>query len=429
MSEENRKTLAAYDLAAQKYLDNTVAHNAARQKHAQEKRKELDQTLRKSFATLPKNSKILEIGAADGANSLFLESLGYNVTASDVAPAFINALKKCELKTIKFNVLEDNFPENYDGVLCWRVFVHFTPEDILLALKRIFKALNQNGRLIFNVIDRATHSCDNEMKDFSGEYEMGAKRYYAYYTENEIRNIIAKTNFKIADYWSEKGGHNNWFCFVLEKSKTQKVNSKIQNYIESEILPKYSSIGGHTDAHIRQVIDRSLNFHKQAPELNIDMVYVIAAYHDLGRTIDQETHNFESAKLLRKDNFLRTYFSEKQINIMAEAVEDHRSTLGHEPRSIYGKLVSSADRNTNVDTMLSRIYDYTKHIHPEISEDEVIERSRLHLRKKYSPDGYAANTMYFNDPNFAGALIKVEEITRTPEKFAKIMRENNNKRF
>lgn len=208
-----------------------------------------------------------------------------------------------------------------------------------------------------------------------------------------------------------------------------KVNPKIKDYIESEILPKYANIGGHTDEHIRQVIERSLNFHKQAPELNIDMVYVIAAYHDLGRTIDQETHNLESAKLLRKDNFLKIYFSKDQINTMAEAVEDHRSTLGHEPRSIYGKLVSSADRNTNIETMLSRIYDYAKHFHPEMSEDEIIERSRLHLRKKYSPDGYAANTMYFDDPNFSSALIEVEKLTRTPEKFIKAMHEHNEKRF
>ena len=210
---------------------------------------------------------------------------------------------------------------------------------------------------------------------------------------------------------------------------TTKVNPKIKDYIESEILPQYANISGHTDEHIRQVIERSLNFHKQAPELNIDMIYVIAAYHDLGRTIDQETHNFESAKLLRKDNFLKTYFSKDQINTMAEAVEDHRSTLGHEPRSIYGKLVSSADRNTNMETMLSRIYDYTKHFHPEMSEDEIIERSRLHLRKKYSPDGYAANTMYFDDPNFSSALIEVEKLTRTPEKFIKAMHEHNEKRF
>ena len=206
------------------------------------------------------------------------------------------------------------------------------------------------------------------------------------------------------------------------------VSKHIIEYIETEILPQYNSIGGHTDKHIRQVIERSLNFFKQAPELNIDMVYIIAAYHDLGRLIDNETHNLESAKLLRKDKFIKEHFTDEEINIMAEAVEDHRASLGREPRSIYGKLVSSADRNTSLEETLSRSFDYTSHINPNMTEDEIIETARKHLRKKYSPDGYAAKTMYFEDPNFTLFLNKTEEITRDPETFAKTMREHNKKR-
>lgn len=208
----------------------------------------------------------------------------------------------------------------------------------------------------------------------------------------------------------------------------KQVNPEIIEYIETVILPKYSSLGGHTDGHIRQVIGRSLKFHQQAPELNTDMVYIIAAYHDLGRLIDNGTHNIESAKMLRADEFIKNHFSADEINTMAEAVEDHRASLGREPRSPYGKLVSSADRNTDMDDMLSRIYDYNKHIHPEMSEPEVIEDARVHLRAKYAPDGYAAHTMYFDDPNFAKMLVEVEKITRTPETFAKIMRAHNAKR-
>lgn len=206
------------------------------------------------------------------------------------------------------------------------------------------------------------------------------------------------------------------------------VSADIQKYIETEILPKYADIGGHTDEHIQQVITRSLRFAKQAGDVNIDMVYVIAAYHDLGRLIDDETHNYESAKMMRADEFLKARFSSEEIETMAEAVEDHRASLGHEPRSIYGKIVSSADRNTDVNAMLSRAYDYNKHLHPDFTENETIEEVRIVLRKKYSPNGYAASTMYFDDPNFAGVLKRMEEITRDFETFAKIMREHNAKR-
>ena len=209
----------------------------------------------------------------------------------------------------------------------------------------------------------------------------------------------------------------------------KKVSPKVKEYIETEILPKYEKLSGHTRGHIDCVIERSLKFAEQAPEVNIDMVYIIAAYHDLGRLVDNETHNIESGKMVRKDKFLRENFSAEEVETMAEAVEDHRASLGHEPRSIYGKLVSSADRNPNVESMLERAYDYHKLLHPEMDEDEVIEKVRECLREKYTPDGYAAKTMYFKDDSFGAMLEKVEEITRTPEGFAKVQREFNRKRF
>lgn len=206
------------------------------------------------------------------------------------------------------------------------------------------------------------------------------------------------------------------------------MKSDIKTYIESKILPKYADIGGHTDDHIKQVIERSMRFAKQAPGVNLDMVYVIAAYHDLGRLVDNETHNIESAKMLLKDEFLKKYFSDDEIKTMAEAVEDHRASLGREPRSVYGKIVSSADRTPDIKSMLSNVFDYYRYLYPQTAEDEVIEKARVHLRKKYSPDGYAAKTMYFDDPNFSNVLEEVEKITRTPDGFAEVMKEHNSKR-
>ena len=207
-----------------------------------------------------------------------------------------------------------------------------------------------------------------------------------------------------------------------------KPSAEIVDYIESEIMPQYDGIGGHTDAHIRYVIERSLRFAEQAPGVNIDMVYVIAAYHDLGRLIDNETHNIESGKLLRADKFLREHFSAEDVETMAQAVEDHRASLGHEPRSVYGKIVSSADRVSSVDEMLTRSFDYNRHLHPEFSEDEVIEDVRVHLRAKYAPGGYALKTLYFNDEDFTKTSQRIEEITRDFETFAPVMREHNKKR-
>lgn len=208
-----------------------------------------------------------------------------------------------------------------------------------------------------------------------------------------------------------------------------KISPDVREHIESYILPRYKELKGHTSKHIEQVIKRSLNFVKQVPEANLDMVYIIAAYHDLGRLIDNETHNIESAKMLRKDEFLKSHFTKEEINTMAEAVEDHRASLGREPRSIYGKIVSSADRTTSLDGMLERCYDYNKLLAPDLSEDELIEEVRKHLRRKYALNGYATKTMYFEDPDFERVLKEVEEITRDSATFNKVQKEFNKKRF
>ena len=208
-----------------------------------------------------------------------------------------------------------------------------------------------------------------------------------------------------------------------------RISPGIKTYIETEILPKYMELKGHTGKHIEQVIERSLEFAKQAPGVNLDMVYVIAAYHDLGRLVDNETHNFISAEMLKTDKNLKKWFTKDEIKTMAEAVEDHRSTLGHEPRSVYGRIVSSADRNPDIASMLERCYDYTKLLNPEMDEDELIEQVRIHLREKYAPDGYAASTMYFKNDSFEKLLAEVGEMTETPEGFNKIQKEFNLKRF
>ena len=122
---------------------------------------------------------------------------------------------------------------------------------------------------------------------------------------------------------------------------------KLQEYIENHILPIYEKNDeGHGLEHIQYVINRSLKFAQTIPNIDYDMIYTIAAYHDIGHHIDRKNHEKVSAEILLQDKTLRNYFNEEEIIIMAEAVYDHRASLEYEPRSIYGKIVSSADRNT-----------------------------------------------------------------------------------
>lgn len=218
MSCENKKALGVYERCADVYLNNAIKHDNLDMIKAKKKKEKLEKFIKDGFSSLPIGSKILEIGSADGANALYLKSLGYDVTASDVSNIFLEKIKDQGLRTIKFDCLEGEFKEKYNGIFCWRVFVHFTYDDVMKLLERVYENLNDNGIFIFNAINRETRDVDCEWVDFEGEYHMGEKRFYNYFRKEKLDDLISKTNFKIDKFFYEGGSSNNkWLVYVLKK--------------------------------------------------------------------------------------------------------------------------------------------------------------------------------------------------------------------
>ena len=167
-----------------------------------------------------------------------------------------------------------------------------------------------------------------------------------------------------------------------------KMNQECIDYVESEILPRYASFDkAHQNDHVDRVIQESLRL-AQYYEVNPDMVYVIAAYHDVGLVEGRERHHLVSGSLLQADQKLRNWFSEEEIQLMKEAVEDHRASNKHEPRSIYGKIVSEADRVIDAETTFRRTVQYGLSHYPEMIPEEHYLRFRDHLITKYGEGGY-----------------------------------------
>lgn len=162
----------------------------------------------------------------------------------------------------------------------------------------------------------------------------------------------------------------------------------LQTYIEQEIIPCYEQFDtAHQTDHARTVIDESL---KIAPyyKVNPIMVYTVAAYHDIGLCEGRELHHIVSAQMLRADKRLKEWFTDEQICIMAEAVEDHRASNQNEPRSIYGKIIAEADRIIDPTTTLLRTVQYGLSHYPQFNQKEQYIRFRKHLLEKYAEGGY-----------------------------------------
>ena len=202
--------------------------------------------------------------------------------------------------------------------------------------------------------------------------------------------------------------------------KSTNVDEDLRHYIVHDILPEYRlNEEGHQIDHINYVIQRSLKFAETVPDINRDMVFAVAAFHDIGHHIDAKHHEQISSERLAADAQLINYFSESEIMVMADAVLDHRSSSESEPRSIYGKIVASADLNTSIEEPLRRTYSYRKAHSPKASLDEIIDESYAHLAEKFGNDGYARERMYFEDVDYDRFLFDIAELMRDKERFRK----------
>lgn len=204
------------------------------------------------------------------------------------------------------------------------------------------------------------------------------------------------------------------------------IREELKKYIEENIFTSYDkNEDGHKLDHIMYVIDRSFMFASRVPDVNLEIVYVIAAYHDIGHYIDAENHEKVSGEMLLKDKNLRRFFTDEEIKIMSEAVCDHRASSKNEPRSIYGKIVSSADRNVLVEIPLKRTYSYRKVHSPNSTLDEIIEESRQHLLDKFGKKGYATTKMYFEDEDYKKFLEDITVLASNEEEFKRRFLEVN----
>ena len=171
-------------------------------------------------------------------------------------------------------------------------------------------------------------------------------------------------------------------------------------FIETKILPQYAAFdAAHNMEHVTRVIRHSLELVK-ITGADINMVYTIAAYHDLGMSGPRAVHHVTGGKILATDARLKKWFTAEQLKVMREAVEDHRASASRSPRSIYGKIVAEADRDLDSDIVIRRTIQFGLANYPELDYEGQYRRFKEHMDNKYSKEGYI-KLWIPNSPNAA----------------------------
>ena len=198
------------------------------------------------------------------------------------------------------------------------------------------------------------------------------------------------------------------------------VNVELKKYIEEKIYPLYNNnYNGDNLERVEYVLNRG---QKIISENGIDdnILYTAIAYHDLRNNTDEKNHEIISAEIMYNDKFLKGFFSNEERTIIKEAIEDQRAKMEKEPRSIYGKILSSASRNSSVEQCLRRSYNYGKKINPNANDEEIFEGSYKALVKKFGIDGYAK--FYFKDSTYEKFLKELRELLSNKEEFIKVQK-------
>ena len=192
------------------------------------------------------------------------------------------------------------------------------------------------------------------------------------------------------------------------------MDKELKAYIESAILPRYEAYdAAHRRDHIEGVISRSLRLATHY-EVDLSMVYTIAAYHDLGLVEGRELHHISSGRMMMEDEALCRWFSPEQRVTMREAIEDHRASATTPPRTIYGMIVAEADRQIVPEVVMTRTVQYGLSHYPNHSKEEHWERFVAHLREKYDYGGYLK--LYIPHSDNATRLEELRQIIAQPTK-------------
>lgn len=197
-----------------------------------------------------------------------------------------------------------------------------------------------------------------------------------------------------------------------------KIRPELRNYIETKIFPQYAqNEEGHQIRHIQYVMRRAFKFANQFENLDPEIIYVAAAYHDICHHLDKDNHETLSAEKFWQDVEMREFFDNNKRRLIRDVIADHRSSSEQEPINDYSKILRSADCNTDVDSALRRTHTYTIRYYPGLKNDEILQRGYTHIKEKFNDEnGYSKS--YVNDPEYDQFKHEIQEFIREPKKFA-----------
>jgi len=149
-----------------------------------------------------KPCKALDLGCGTGNYSIYLATMGFNVTGIDISPTAIKSArenakkKKVRCNFFVANVLDnlENVRDTFDFVFDWELLHHIFPEQRQSFVENVYNKLNLGGKYLSVCFNEKNHSFSS-----SGKYRktrLGTILYFS--SEDEMRELF-KPYFRIKE--------------------------------------------------------------------------------------------------------------------------------------------------------------------------------------------------------------------------------------
>lgn len=172
---DDTKTIGVYDQKAAEYQQLL---NAAPEENA---------ALAEFMASLPAGARVLDLGCGPGTWARPMLAAGFDVEAIDASAGMVAEAQRIpglKVRQASFDVLDG---ENlYEGIWANFSLLHAPKSDMPRLLARLRQLLKNGGLLHIG------------LKEGSGEARDSLDRFYAYYTPDEIADLLAPLGMTVS---------------------------------------------------------------------------------------------------------------------------------------------------------------------------------------------------------------------------------------
>ncbi len=204
----------AYDETVSKYFENTKTMEP------------VEIEMREDFMSrLAKRASILDVGCGPGRDAKFFSERGFSVIGIDLSPRMIGMAKKIAPKA-RFEImdfLDLRFEKGSFGGIWFNAGLIAVgkrhAKSVLRSVNRILKA----GGILFVGVK------EGKGEGFELDKRYGNGRYFSYFSEEEIRELIVKSGFEVLKLTRpklESKYHTHpWICVLCKKDRTGRISA------------------------------------------------------------------------------------------------------------------------------------------------------------------------------------------------------------